>query len=222
MPFATHPLVLIPIVTMLFGISGGCRRDTKNAGPAIEVQEERPTVPSGSIDPAFTAQIHSTATEYFDYPQVDDRPHFAPGPCAPTKGSADYPVVRLSGAGTNSLHAEKLYYLYVKNYESYLKPVQGSAPVGQIIVKQGYLAQEITSVNGLPSRVIAERNGHKYTIGEPLALFIMVKLDEKTPHTDHGWIYGITDFDGEVSAAGVIEACANCHAHAAHDRIFGP
>ena len=40
-------------------------------------------------------------------------------------------------------------------------------------------------------KTIAERNGRKYTTGEPLALFIMIKLDEKTPHTDHGWITGL-------------------------------
>jgi hypothetical protein len=224
MPFAPNARIVTPIIAMLIVTSVSCRRDKTNAGAAIEVQEESPAVPRGPIDPAFTEQIHSTAIGYFDYPRVDDKPHWAPGPCANTKLVEDAPHIRLSSAAPNSLHGEKLYYLYVKNHESYLKPADSSAPIGQVIVKQAYLAYEIKKPDEVkPSNTaVVERSGRKYTTGEPLALFIMMKLDEKTPNTDHGWIYGITDFNGDVKSAGVIEACASCHAHAAHDRLFGP
>jgi hypothetical protein len=58
----------------------------------------------------------------------------------------------------------------------------------------------------------------------PSSLVFKNSLNDK-PHWapgPYGWIYGVTDFNGEVKAAGVIEACASCHAHAAHDRLFGP
>jgi len=232
MLFMSKPIVVTGLISMLLA-TAGCRRDTEtNAAAPVEPQAEPraepraqpPEAPRGPIDPAFKDRIYSTAIGYFDYPRVDDKPHWAPGPCAPPSAFEDQPRVRLSSAGTNSLHSEKLYYLFVKDHESYLKPTAGSVPVGQVIVKQAYLAYELKKDPGyqLRERTIIERSGRKYTTGYPLALFIMMKLDEKTPHTDHGWIYGIADFNGEVKAAGVIEACASCHAHAAHDRLFGP
>lgn len=225
MSCSSHPIVYTLLGALPFvAISTGCQRDRTNAGVVVEVHEESRAVPRGAVDPAFAEQIHSIAGDYFDYAKVDDQPHFAPAPCAPATAFDDGPAIRLSSAGPNSLHAEKLYYLYVKNHESYLKPNEGSAPVGQVIVKQGYLAHEITTDNAFHrnTKAVVERNGRKYTTGEPLALFIMMKLDEKTPNTDHGWIYGVTDFGGKVSAAGVVDACASCHAHAPHDRLFGP
>ena len=43
-------------------------------------------------------------------------------------------------------------------------------------------------------------------------LFIMLKLDSKTPETDEGWVYATTTPDGQrVTAAGRIESCMNCH-----------
>ena len=69
---------------------------------------------------------------------------------------------------------------------------------------------------------VVERSARKYTPGALLAYFVMIKLDEKTPNTDHGWIYGVIDNEGQVQAAGNIEVCASCHAHASHDRVFGP
>jgi len=223
MRFASSSMIFASFVSVFVLVGNGCQRDKANADAASDVREESPQVPIGPVDPAFAEQIHATAVGYFDYPRVDDRPHWAPGPCANTKAVADEPRVGMSSAGSNSLHKEKLYYLFVKDYGNYLKPTEGSAPVGQVVVKQAYIAAEITKDNHFKPddpRVV-ERSGRKYTTGDALALFIMMKLDEKTPNTDHGWIYGVADFNGEVKSAGVIEACASCHAHAGHDRLFG-
>lgn len=205
----------------------GCQRDKPTPGALSDVQKEPAATPRLVIDPAFAERIHATAIDYFDYPRVDDKPHWAPGPCANTKMVEDAPRVQMSNAEAESLHKEKFYYLFVKNYQDYLKPGEGSAPVGQVLVKQAYLAEEVPKTHKESERLavddprVVERSGRKYTLGDPLSLFIMIKLDEKTPNTDHGWIYGVTDFDGKVEAAGMIESCARCHAHAAHDRIFG-
>jgi hypothetical protein len=201
----------------------GCRRG-EGVGIAPEQREEQ-VVPSGPVDTAFAEKIHAVAIGYFDYPKVDDRPHWAPGPCAPPSAFEDQPNIRMSSAGKASLHDQKLYYLFVKDHENYLKPDAGASVfVGQVIVKQGYLAWEITKpeANDRKSRDVVEKDGRLYRTGQPLALFIMMKLDENTPNTDRGWIYGIADFNGEVKAAGVLERCASCHRNAPHDRLFGP
>lgn len=205
-------------------ILAGCRQDRMPTPAPTEVGKMPTPATQDPINPAFSEMIHNAAVGYFDYPRVDDKPHWAPAPCAPANEKSDEPRVRMSSAGPKSQHTEKLFYLYVRNFKSYLEASTGSAPVGQTLVKQAYTAEEITNAKGRDTddRRTVERNGHKYTTGDPLALFIMMKLDEKTPNTDHGWIYGVADYQGNVKSAGAVEACASCHANAAHDRIFGP
>ena len=53
-------------------------------------------------------------------------------------------------------------------------------------------------------------------------LFIMFKLDPKTPQTDNGWVYGTVSADAKnVTSAGRVKSCMDCHTEAKHDRLFG-
>jgi hypothetical protein len=62
-----------------------------------------------------------------------------------------------------------------------------------------------------------------YKAAKPAGLFVMMKLDPKTPGTDAGWVYGTLSADGKaVTAAGKVESCMKCHQDAKHDRLFGP
>jgi hypothetical protein len=63
----------------------------------------------------------------------------------------------------------------------------------------------------------------KYYRGTGIAsLFIMTKLDPKTPGTDAGWIYGTVDADLKtVTSVGKVPNCIKCHQDAPHDRLFG-
>jgi hypothetical protein len=68
----------------------------------------------------------------------------------------------------------------------------------------------------------ASRDGKLYKTGEQRDLFIIVKLDAKTPATDNGWVYGTVTADAKkVTSAGRVESCMGCHKNAKHDRLFG-
>jgi len=204
--------------------SSGCRRASDAGATAEPEQREAPApAPAAKVDEKLEKIFHDIGVGYFEYPKVDDRPHFAPGPCAPPQAFEDEPRVRLSSADASSLHTKKLYYLWVKDHESYLHPKEGQkAPVGQVLVKQAFAAVEVKDNDKRKRRDVASRDGHDYITGDPLALFIMAKFDEKQPNTDEGWLYAVVDFDGTVRQAGVLNSCAKCHANAQHDRIFGP
>lgn len=51
--------------------------------------------------------------------------------------------------------------------------------------------------------------------------FIMTKLDPDTPGTDEGWVYGVVNPKGEVTASGKIMSCMSCHQKGTRDRMFG-
>jgi hypothetical protein len=68
----------------------------------------------------------------------------------------------------------------------------------------------------------AEKNGQHYQAGGRAGLFIMFKLDPKTPGTDQGWVYATVGKDLKtVTSVGAIASCMKCHQEAKHDRLFG-
>lgn len=67
----------------------------------------------------------------------------------------------------------------------------------------------------------AEKKGKWYRAKERGPLFIMMKLDAKTPGTDEGWVYGTVSADGKtVTSAGRVASCMKCHEER-KDRLFG-
>ncbi|HEY7154555.1 MAG TPA: hypothetical protein VH575_11395 [Gemmataceae bacterium] len=68
----------------------------------------------------------------------------------------------------------------------------------------------------------ARKDGRLYHASKKGPLFIMYKVAAKTTDTDEGWVYGTVTADGkEVTSAGRVESCMNCHQKAPHDRLFG-
>ncbi len=68
----------------------------------------------------------------------------------------------------------------------------------------------------------ARHNGKLYHAGRKYGLFIMFKLDPKTPGTDNGWVYGTVSADCKaVRSVGRLESCMKCHQDAPYDRLFG-
>jgi hypothetical protein len=66
------------------------------------------------------------------------------------------------------------------------------------------------------------RDGKVFKAAKQGDLFVMLKLDPKTPGTDDGWVYGTVSPDGKtVSSAGRLESCMKCHVEAKTDRLFG-
>jgi hypothetical protein len=66
------------------------------------------------------------------------------------------------------------------------------------------------------------RDGKVFKAAKQSDLFVMLKLDPRTPGTDDGWVYGTVSPDGKtVSSAGRVESCMKCHVEAKSDRLFG-
>jgi hypothetical protein len=211
------------------------------AGPS-STPPHNPPPPAGD-GPDFTGQIRQAAQEYLTYGRVDDEMRWAPYLCRmPMPGRAHF-----SASADEPTHGRKLYSLFAKDRAGYLRVAQAkSAAVGQALVKQSWVPVEVAAdrrAEGLGfDKVITTpppdsakdpfagdhfypyaRQGDKMYKADRLAgLFIMLKLDPKTPGTDAGWVYGTVAADGKaVTAAGRVESCMKCHREAPHDRLFG-
>ncbi|MDF1667843.1 MAG: cytochrome P460 family protein [Planctomycetota bacterium] len=72
-----------------------------------------------------------------------------------------------------------------------------------------------------PIEAPAVKDGKRFAPGKQKDLFIMLKVDPKTPGTDQGWIYGTVTPDGKtVTSAGRVQSCMKCHVKI-KDRLFG-
>src|SRR5436190_351218 len=78
------------------------------------------------------------------------------------------------------------------------------------------------SLTSAPARTPARKGDKLFKATKQADLFIMFKLDPKTPGTDNGWVYGTVTPDGKtVTSAGRVESCMKCHQDAKADRLFG-
>lgn len=69
---------------------------------------------------------------------------------------------------------------------------------------------------------VARDGAHWFHAEKKAGLFIMMKLDPKTPGTDEGWVYGtVADDLKTVTSVGKVSSCMKCHQEAPHDRLFG-
>jgi hypothetical protein len=208
------------------------------AGCSAEARKEVP--PSGNGDGAhapFEAEVLAAVKDYKTWDRVSDRARWAPIDCMmrPPGGAV------MSDSEDGTTHGRKLYFLFAKDGEAYewlgWSPAasgRASSPVGQVLVKESWTAKEIPKdeVPELPStgrgleRVhpleYAVTDDKAFMTGEKFGLFVMMKLDPKTPGTDEGWVYATTSPDGtEVVESGLIESCMNCHQTGTKDRLFG-
>jgi hypothetical protein len=225
-------MLCIPLV--LLGCGGSTQvvmldaaADPAPASPAIP--DEPP--PPASAQPVtiseadWPALILAIAAEYKGYERVSDRADWAPFLSRPPRSA-----VLASAAPEQSPHGDKLYYLYAKNGEEYIRlpwqKVGTRAATGQALIKESFHPVEVSAAAARRSgRDTAVRSGIHYTTGEQGELFIMAKVASDVPApaaTDEGWIYGVTDPQGRrIVASGRIASCMGCHEKAPHDRLFG-
>jgi hypothetical protein len=121
--------------------------------------------------------------------------------------------------------------LFVKEVLAYTSFSAVSSPVGQVVVKEAWVPEEVKDDGGRKEPAVRKvefipyargKDGRLYHAKEKAGLFIMYKLDPKTPGTDEGWVYGTVTADGKkVTSAGRVESCMECHKDAPHDRLFG-
>jgi hypothetical protein len=153
-----------------------------------------------------------------------------------------------SRSGDAATHGRKLAYYFVKrgpdggSIKGYVAK-DGPNPVGQAVVKEAWVPEEIDGRGPLPGPVTRTRKvradgkgleqkvrfvpyawrGDKlYRAKEKAGLFVMYKVDPATPGTDEGWVYGTVTADGKaVTSAGRVASCMGCHRKAPYDRLFG-
>jgi len=203
--------IRMAIAIFLVLVLGGC-------STPIDEAEER--------DRLARDLILLNAEDYKNWGNVDHRLHMAPLFCAPPPPSTHVP--RLSVSTDTKTHGKKLYMLFAKRRDEYLRIENaGAASIGQVIVKESWEAEELTDgksddLNQVEGLSILEKNGKRYRAVRPADLFVMVKWTSDSPDTDNGWIYGTVSPDRTtVTSAGRVESCMNCHQSAKHDRLFG-
>lgn len=194
--------------------------------------------PEGRREGPFDRALLDIAQTYETFCLVDANSRWAPLMCAdigfeePSKAVevGDY---EFSASRDLSTHGRKLYVLLAKQLTregSYISE-KGSNAVGQVIVKEAWVPEEVPD-DGKPLPRIdrhgksvvpyARKEGKLYHAKEKGSLFIMFKMDPRTPNTDAGWVYGTVSADGKtVTSAGRVESCMKCHERAPHDRLFG-
>ncbi len=186
----------------------------------------KPTEPESSQpenNPSFHELLLDAAAKYSTFGKVDDMARWAPALCA----APPPPAPKVSKSADPKTHGQKLYFLFVKDRDSYLKighinkpPTQDDTSVGQVIVKESWTQKKTAE------KTVGASNGT--TVGPQLtadiksSLFIMVKTNPKTPDTDEGWVYGTVTADGTtVTSAGRVASCMSCHQQVGSGRLFG-
>lgn len=160
-----------------------------------------------------------------DYGNLDDIMRWAPGLCRRPPPAR----IRESTSEDEGTHGKKLYWLYAKDRDAYLKVGKGaSQPVGQVLVKEAFVAKpgrgdgDPQQDGWRPLTPIVERDGKPFHAGEKQGLYVLLKLDPKTEGSDAGWVYGTLTADGKtVTSAGRVASCMGCHTENTTDRMFG-
>lgn len=92
-------------------------------------------------EPVFHKAFKNAATEYFSWSRVDDEMRWAPELCRmPNPGRA-----YASESQDEKTHGRKLYSLFAKDRKDYINMTADKlAKVGQVIVKQSWIPEEVT------------------------------------------------------------------------------
>jgi len=154
--------------------------------------------------------------------------------CAlPPKGSDlgfryEHDSLLLSTAKVNlSKHGNKLYKLFIKDYDNYIRDPEYGQPTGQVIVKETWnvAETEYDSINKAKEQFKNWNDGKWYAPTSVSELFIMYKEEQK-PTNDKGWVYAIVNLEDKakqptVLYSGNLSNCISCHKGTKYDRIFG-
>lgn len=114
----------------------------------------------------FHKRLLEIARDYETLGRVDDQYRWAPGLCSAVPQPS---VARFSASTESATHGRKLYFLFAKERDAYLRlgaephvknlaansapPVAHVAPVGQVIVKESWIPRDVTEKEkDLPKR----------------------------------------------------------------------
>ncbi len=196
----------------------------------------RVATPKSDAEKPFEKELLQVAKDYKSWGRVDDEARWAPELCRLPNPS----VARFSASKDANTHGQKLYSMFAKNRKDYVSPLSKPQSMGQVIVKESWVPEETTE--GKPGGIDTKKTvsggkrpridgqhypyatkGAKVFKASKLAgLYIMMKVDPKSPDADEGWIYATVSADLKtVTASGKIESCMKCHQDAKSDRLFG-
>lgn len=170
---------------------------------------------------------------YRGWGRVDDEVRWAPFLCRlPLPSQA-----RVSRAGSESEHTQKLYFVYAKDRAAYVGlHARPRSPVGQVVVKEAFHPRALgagtdpnspagadpagaESPGGPLAYRPATRDEQRFGPGAFAGLYVMAKTNAR--RSDRGWEYATLDATGAVTASGRMASCMSCHRDAPHDRLFG-
>jgi hypothetical protein len=230
------------MLVLVLATTGCSDRSPTASNPAPPAGSPAPTgttppATSGSpapvaINPAFAERALAIARTYVSWGRVDDELRWAPALCRlPLPG-----VARMSSSENVATHGRKLYSLFALHRDGYPR----GPHAGQAIVKEAWTA-EVVNQKFDPASArnfgdagdhfypYAQQDGVVYHAGARAGLYLMFKIDPAAPadagfdrtQSDEGWVYATLTTAGEVTAAGRVQSCMDCHNHAAHERLFG-
>ena len=253
--FAVLPIVVTAAAMLLPGF---VNQPLSPNQASAEDNSQPPTAGKRNVDNAasarpegpFDARLLEIAKNYRSYGRVDDETRWAPWLCRMPMPS----LARVSRSEDDATHGEKLYFLFARQRDAYLRVGSGqAAKPGQVIVKESWHPVELSeNADGIAEQLqrraflpkesrklvahdsgktfatrgsyvpYAKKDGKLFKADRLAGLFIMFKTDAEAASTDNGWVYGTVTADGrQVTAAGRIQSCMNCHQEAPHGRLFG-
>lgn len=125
----------------------------------------------------------------------------------------------LSDAGPKSEHTHKLYHLWVRDYDGYIKSPDKPASIRQVLIKESFEA--IPRKEGEDAWDFIQTKKGIFNSGARKELFVMLKLNSSTPGTDEGWVYGTVAPDlSRTLHSGRLQSCMECHTKRP-SRMFG-
>lgn len=188
------------------------------------------------FDSRWVDEVRTVVAAYESWGRVDDEMRFAPWLCRMPRAAS----ARISESDHADTHGHKLYTLYAMDPVGYGAPKSAMgeptllAGLSQVIVKESFapvpleddadakMGSGIDGGMGEHRLQPATKDGRRFVAGERKGLYVMMKVEGAAEGTDAGWVYATVKPDMiTVTAVGVIDSCAGCHADAGDDRLFG-
>lgn len=233
-------MLIAPLMVALLSLSAAAETPI-NPTPAPAPSDDAPA----ENNPEFHKILLDIGATYQTWGRVDDESRWAPFLCRMPLPSR----VKMSDSGDEDTHGQKLYYLFAKDRDAYWAtnpekfPDAPKTTIGQTIVKQSWHPEMVSSPekpadpdtmrayqntfnaqrdDGGSHHPYIEKEGTTYKASALIGLYVMTKLDPKTPGTDEGWVYGTLSPDGKtVTSSGRVASCMGCHTQVKGDRLFG-
>jgi hypothetical protein len=185
----------------------------------VACQSNEPSEGSRQSETALREQVQHIARDFPTWGALDTKLRRAPTDCRmPPAGSQG--SLALSDAESGP-HGTKLYRLFARDPAAYRGLESGAAQVGQVLVKQAFVAEPFTmpGPGEVPRDVVATPQG-LVRAGAPAGLFVMQR-DASADSGESAWSYATVAPSGEVTALGRLETCIRCHRDAPHGGLFG-